>query len=105
MRFCACFTAMRRIILAGFRATCARVCVRGLVSEETKMKLVKISMVIMAMCMFGLAQTTTADKKPAAKSAHVNAAPAGEGMATPAPEILKVLRTVGTWSAIVKNEP
>jgi hypothetical protein len=69
------------------------------------MKKLKVAVVIMAMCSFVMAQTKTAEKKSSVQSAHENAAAAGAAMAKPAPEITKVLRTVGTWSTTVKNEP
>jgi hypothetical protein len=71
------------------------------------MKLVKTAILIMAMCTFGLAQDKTADKKPAAKSAmtHDHDMPGGFAPAKPNPGMEKVLSTVGTWSATIKNEP
>ena len=70
------------------------------------MKHCKIAILIMAICTLGVAQDKTADKKPAMEDDHQKAA-ASNGMmpAKPAPEMLPVLSTVGTWSAVVKNEP
>ena len=71
------------------------------------MKQLKIAIVIMAMCMFGVAQTKTADKKPAEKSAmsqdHDKAA--GMEMQKPAPEIQKMYDMLGNWAATIKTEP
>ena len=70
------------------------------------------SLLIMAMCTFGVAQTKTADKKPAEKSAMTHdhgkaAAPAGGApeMPKPSPEAQKLYSMVGMWSATVKTEP
>jgi len=73
------------------------------------MKAMKLVILIMAMCMFGVAQTKTADKKPAEKSAmshdHDKAPAAGMEMQKPAPEIQKMYDMVGNWSATIKTEP
>src|SRR2546423_687467 len=74
------------------------------------MKAIKIAIVIIAMCMLGMAQTKTADKKPAEKSAMTHdhdkaAAPAGMEMPKPSAEAQKLYSMVGTWSATVKTEP
>lgn len=69
----------------------------------------KIAILVMAMCTFGVAQDKTADKKPAGKSemAHDKNTAGAPGMmpAKPNPGMEKVLSTVGTWSATIKNEP
>jgi uncharacterized protein DUF1579 len=75
-----------------------------------KMKHWKLVVVIMAMCMLGMAQTKTDSKKPAEKSGMMHdhdKAPAGAGMMQPkpAPEMQPVLSTVGNWSATITNEP
>jgi len=74
------------------------------------MKAVKIAMLIMAMCAFGMAQTKTPEKKPAEKSAMAHdhdKAPAAAGMEMPKPpaEIQKMMSMVGAWSATIKTEP
>jgi hypothetical protein len=74
------------------------------------MEHLKIAILIMAMCTFGMAQTKTADKKPAEKSAMTHdhdkaAAPAGMEMPKPSAEAQKLYSMVGTWSATVKTEP
>ena len=57
------------------------------------MKAIKIAIVIIAMCMLGMAQTKTADKKLAEKSAMTHdhdkaAAPAGMEMPKPSSAIM-----------------
>ena len=75
-----------------------------IIYQETKMKLVKMLMLIMAMCGFVMAQAKTDEKKPAAHD-HDKAPASGMMPSKPNPGMEKVLTTVGTWSATVKNEP
>jgi hypothetical protein len=67
----------------------------------------KIAIMIVAMCMLGVAQDKTADKKPMGKSAmaHDKDKAPGMAMAKPSPEAQKLYSMVGTWSATVKTEP
>ena len=58
------------------------------------MKLMKLAILIVALCGFGFAQS-----KPKNVAGEVPAS-----MAKPAPEIANVLRTLGAWSATIKNE-
>jgi hypothetical protein len=80
-------------------------------TQETKMKQLKIAILMMAMCTFVMAQTKTDAKKPAEKSAahaHDKAAmpPGGAPeMPKPGPEAQKLYSMVGTWSATIKTEP
>ena len=73
------------------------------------MKTLTIAILVMAMCMVGMAQTK-ADEKPAKKSAMAHdhdksAAPAGMEMPKPGPEAQHLYGMLGTWSATVKTEP
>ncbi len=74
------------------------------------MKALKLTILIMAMCSFVMAQTKTDAKKPAEKSAaHAHdkaAAPTGAPqMPKPGPEAEHLYGMVGTWSATIKTEP
>lgn len=73
------------------------------------MKLMKVAILIMAMCGFCMAQTETKDKKPAEKSGmvhdHGKASAAGMEMPKPPAEIQKMMPMVGTWSVTGKTEP
>src|SRR4051794_35222282 len=71
------------------------------------MKGIKVAILIMAMCGFGMAQTKTDAKKPAEKSGMMHDHHKGPGMemAKPSPEAQKLYSMVGTWSATIKTEP
>src|SRR5205807_1305133 len=120
-RACGSRRATRRCVFAPASPTCEGLYLR--VSQRLsreyapadhqrrqQMRHWKVAIVIIATCTFGMAQDKTADKKPMGKPAmahdHEKAA-ASNAMtpAKPAPEMEPVLSTVGTWSAIVKNEP
>jgi hypothetical protein len=70
------------------------------------MKQLKTAMLAIALCTLSVAQTKpsgTVGDKPGSTQTHK--LEMGDMLPKPAPEIVNVLRTIGTWSATIKNEP